>query len=75
MDFYVSAERGWGFRLSTLLVIIFKAGHDSIHMYSTTMEISSAVINMGMYNNMVHLGTHMLSKDVFDKATFNKVNI
>jgi hypothetical protein len=35
----------------------------------------SAVINMGMYNNMVHDATHMLSKDVFDKATFKTVNI
>jgi hypothetical protein len=30
---------------------------------------------MGMYNNMVHHATHMLLKDVFDKATFYKVNI
>jgi hypothetical protein len=28
-----------------------------------------------MYKNMVHLATNNLSKDIFDEATFNKVNI
>ncbi len=32
-------------------------------------------ITQGIYNNMAHLATNMFSKDVFDKATFNKVNI
>ncbi len=35
----------------------------------------SVVINMGIYKNMVHDATHMLSKDAFVKATFNKINI
>jgi hypothetical protein len=32
-------------------------------------------ITQGMYKNMKHLATNMLSLDVFDKATFNKVII
>jgi hypothetical protein len=27
-----------------------------------------------MYNNMVHLAKNNLSKDVFEKATYNRVN-
>jgi hypothetical protein len=27
------------------------------------------------YNNTIHIATNMLSKVVFDKATFNKMNI
>jgi hypothetical protein len=31
MDFFLSADKGWGLILSTLPVIILKAGHDSIN--------------------------------------------
>jgi hypothetical protein len=36
---------------------------------------SGTNITQGMYSNIVHLVTNMLSKDAFDKATFDEGNI
>ncbi len=58
------------FGLTCLLCIILNPACFNI---SLSGEISSWL--KGMYNNMVKLATNMLSKDVFDKATFIKVNI
>jgi hypothetical protein len=59
MDFFLSVWGGGG--------VYFWAGLPTL-FYSTHYI-------QGIWNNMVHLATNVLSIDVFDKATFNKVNI
>jgi hypothetical protein len=64
MDFFPSAEGGG--RVVKLL------GQPS---YSPNQAHVGTQYTQGMYNNMVHIATIMLSKGVFEKATFNIVNI
>jgi hypothetical protein len=60
MDFFPSAEKGGG-------VETFGQAY--------LLRLVHTLYRACIYNNMVHLATNMLSKDVFDKASFNEVNI